>query len=527
MQRKLLLAGSDVNPSTLQGPTGSSKGTLGASAGNSQAVSSVNALGSAAPLPIGQDLPVPILPKTGATPPPTSFPPAGSTVGLKGIKDYYAQLLQYLHAHPGDITAMQYLLTFIVRLSEAYQGDIPPDIAAILDGGPSGHSGAIDAINSFIPRLAQYAFFTGFGSESNNGKKGMQDYVNAMIAALGNVPGNKYSAALKTAITKQNVIIPYFAAAHTDAQGRLFYKQTLPGSNYVVTYYWDDQSSESSMMTSQYFILQIINYQNSAGGSGPDVFNAGLDEDIEDIQTTYRVGALADLLKQFGKNPLTAIVLWIMQVYDTKYQTQEGGLNETTDNLTMMTNEVASRLSSLAQSIGQTADGAPTMTPEQAKEFADTLANGSTVMNALYQLNGISGSWNTNVFKDICSIPINIDKEQITLGDVLFSKDAQGNPTYSYAEQAKALCSLNPTPPLVPPSGDPPKPPSSLNQGYQKIIGDMQQAGSLITGRSKVVSMQLQMTSDCDAQAIKAWATMLQNIAQFILKGPIAAQKTG
>jgi hypothetical protein len=218
-----------------------------------------------------------------------------------------------------------------------------------------------------------------------------------------------------------------------------------------------------------------------------------------------------------------------MQVYDTKYQTQEGGLNETTDNLTMMTNEVASKLSSLAQSIGQNADGTPKMTPEQVRAFADTLANGTTTMDTLYQLYGISDSWDTNVFKDICSIPVAdpiTPTKMTTLGNILYGKDAQGNPLYTDEQQAKAICSLNPIPPPTPDKGVQPPPPS-LNQGYQKIIGDLQQAGSLITGRSKVLSMQLQMTSDCDAQAIKAWATMLQNLAQFILKGPIGNQKTG
>jgi len=505
-----------------------------------------------APAPI---LPTPVLPNSGATPPPAYDFPEGGSVGLKGLKDYYAQMLEYLHAHPGDIRAMQDLMEFLVKITNFYKGNIPADVSAILAGGPSGNSGAITAINSIIPRLAQYAFFAGYGSEKNNGASAMMKYVNDMITTLGQASGGPFTAAMKAALTKQKAMVPYFAEAHTDAKGRLFYTQNMPGTAYSATYYWDncDDSGkpiDNGTMTSQQFITQIINNQNPDDGTTADPFNTGLDSDINSIESTYRVSALQDLLAKY-KDPLTAITLWIMQVYDNQYQTQEGGLNETTDDLTQMTNDIATRLSTLAQHIGFTGvdktTGMPTgqmMTADEVKNFARTLANGSTSMDSLYQMAGISSQWDKDVFQDICGItltdPINPKNGQPTyedpkkpphfpktVGQLLYGNAPDTGKPYTPDEKATYLCTLNMGPPPVSPTGEtlPVNPPASLNQGYQEIIGNLQQAGSLITGRSKVVSLQLQQTSDCDSQDIKAWSTMLQDLAQFILKGPIAGQK--
>jgi hypothetical protein len=230
-------------------------------------------------------------------------------------------------------------------------------------------------------------------------------------------------------------------------------------------------------------------------------------------------------------------------------------LNETTDDLTQMTNDIATRLSTLAQHIGFTGidakTGLPTgqmMTGDEAENFARTLADGSTSMDSMYQLNGISSQWNKDVFQDICGItltdPINqaIPKKPdgtpnylyplahfpATVGQLLYGNAPDTGKPYTADEKATYLSTLNMAPPPVDPKGTgglPANPPASLNQGYQEIIGNLQQAGSLITGRSKVVSLQLQQTSDCDSQDIKAWSTMLQDLAQFILKGPIAGQK--
>ena len=535
--------------------------SLGHSTSNN-GVSSPNALGnskksapvtknvsSSNPPPHGT-IPAPILPDSGAPKLPSDFSAAGS-VGLKGVKDYYSQLLQYIHAHPGDITAMQYMMAFLTKISQDYQGNIPADVTAILDGGPSGQSGALNAISSFIPRLAEYGFFTGFGSSANNGQKGMQAYVDAMIAAVDYTPENKYTSAMRQELDKVSAGIPGFAENHTDASGRLFIQQSLPnpliGTPYNMTYYWDGKDANGkdlpdASMPSQEYILTIVNNQSSDGTAGPDPFNVGLDKDMSTIDGTYRVSALSDLLAQY-KDPLTAITLWIMQVYDTKYQTDEGGLNETTDDLTSMTNDIATRLSTLAQNIGfsgYTSDGKPSgpkMTPEEAQEFADTLANGSTMMDSLYQLNGISSTWDKNVFQDICGIALTNPKDTnvvafpvehfpSTVGQLLFGNAPDTGKPYSKEEKALYLCTMNLAPPINPAGGTPSISPPSVNEGFQATIGDLQQAGSLITGRSKVVSLQLQQTSDCDSQDIKAWSTMLQDLAQFILKGPIAAQKT-
>jgi hypothetical protein len=186
---------------------------------NSKAPASTpaNSQSNSAPAPI---LPTPVLPDSGATPPPPYDFPEGSSVGLKGLKDYYAQMLEYLHAHPGDIRAMQDLMEFLVKITNFYKGNIPADVSAILAGGPSGSSGAITAINSIIPRLAQYAFFAGYGSEKNNGQAAMLKYVEDMLDAVATCSGGPYTDAMKAALTKQKAMVSYFAEAHTDAKGR-------------------------------------------------------------------------------------------------------------------------------------------------------------------------------------------------------------------------------------------------------------------------------------------------------------------
>lgn len=537
-------------------------------------VSAPNSLGHSktpapAPAPAQNSTPAesplvrPVLPPTGAPAVPDFTTSAASGVGLKGVKDYYAKLLEYLHAHPGDITAMQYMMDFLVQISNLYKGNIPADIQQILDGGSSGHSGALDAIASMLPRLAQYAFFAGYGDSSFNGIHAMQGYVDDMLDRLGGASNTKYTAAMKSLLQSKfdRSHIQFYANQHTDAKtGRLYYQ--VGSSNDILQptfYYWDNKDSsgqplpDGDTMTSQYFITQIINYQNPDGSTTPDPFNVGLDSDLNEIESTYRVSALSDLLAQYKGDPLTAITLWIMQVYDNQYQSQESGLNETTDDLTNMTNEIATRLSTLAQNIGFTGydpvTGAPNgqkMTGAEAEEFARTLSNGSVLMNSMYQLNGISSSWDNNVFKDICDIklsdPCALDAQgrgmghpayplnhfPATVGQLLYGTAPDTGLPYTSDEKATFLSTMNLAPPPVPTTTPPgynyPTAPS-LSQGYQQTVGDLQQAGSLITGRSKTVSLQLQQVSDCDSQDINAWAKMLQDLAQFIIKGPITAQK--
>jgi hypothetical protein len=520
-------------------------GLGGSSKSSSKASAASNVGNQATPPPLGGRLPAPVLPESGAPKPPVSYAGVGS-VGLKGIKDYYAQILQYIHAHPGDIKAMQYLMQFLVDVSNVYKGNIPKNVTDILDAGHDQGAGALDAIASMIPRLAKYSFFTGY--EGTNGAAGMTAYIAAMKNALSGASGKSspYLTAMSGIIDRMisQQFVAQYTASHTNATGGLCYNEFIEGAAgqppIMKTYNWDNSGDDpEATMTSQQYILGILNNQAPTTLIGPDPFNVALDSQMSTIDATYRVSALADLLAQY-KDPLIAITLWIMQVYDNQYQTEEGGLNETTDDLTTMTNDIATRLSTLAQSIGQNADGSPRMTQDQVKAFADTLADGSTLMDSMYQMNGIESSWDNNVFKDMCGIKIDPNSTKypqgITVGQLLFGNDPTTGKPFTPAQQAQYLCMLNPAPPstsFIPPGPTPPgptppgPPPASLNQGYQEIVGDLQQAGSLITGRSKVVSLELQQTSDCDSQDIKAWSTILQDLAQFVLKGPITGQKTG
>jgi hypothetical protein len=530
--------------------------------------STPNALGSKHKAPVAPNqpqnsapapsLPEPVLPNSGSTAP-YNFPKDGSTVGLKGLKDYYSQLLLYIHAHPTDITAMQHLMDFLTKISAMYNGNIPADVRAVLDCGSDGAT-AMDGILSIIPKLEQYAFFTGFSVNGKviNGEAGMKAYIDAMRAALAGVSHSPYTDAMTAALASDSTIDAY-AKLHTEAgTGRLFYKVTLPnpmlGTQYSKTYYWDEASSDpNDLMTSQYFILTQVT------GRGPDLLNEGfntdpftiaLDKDSNQIETNYRQNALQDLLAKY-KDPLMAISIWIMTSFDNQYQLSESGLNDTTDTLTNMTNSIATRLSTLAQDIGFTGydpvTGLPTgqkMTPEEAQEFADTLANGTGLMNGLFQLNGLSSEWNKNVFQDLCSTPLTNPTNPVkggacftgpfpkTVGELLFGVKADGSPMYTAEQKATYLSTLNMGPPPAN-SGpfDPTKPgtpsePPAESQGYQQLVGDLQQAGSFITGRSKVVTQELTQTTDLDSSALKAFSTMLQDLEQMILKGPIAGQKT-
>ncbi len=104
------------------------------------------------------------------------------------------------------------------------------------------------------------------------------------------------------------------------------------------------------------------------------------------------------------------------------------------------------------------------MTPQQAQDFINTLLQGTTLMDTMYQLSGISNEWDQNVFQAISNISVSPNTPSAkTLGDYLF------NPSIPMAVKVKILCDLNPAPGS--PNGTTP------NQGYQQIVSILQQGG--------------------------------------------------
>lgn len=440
-----------------------------------QNLSSAAPISSAAPAMAATSASMPI-PNFGGGGAPSPALPSGNgstTEGANGYLDKLEQMLDYVANHRTDPSGPINLMAYLVNLSNA--GVLNnPDVQAVLQGWNIN-----GLIGYAMMEGAMSAFFFGYSNYAQGGDS-MNAYISDVLSALGGSSDPTLSAMYNAMNQFNTNSAAKFIAAHQNGSDLYW---TIGN----IKYDWTNPQGDD-----QYFIEQLIGTTQNSGGSYQQYFD-GLDNGngLNLAERNYRVTALEELLAKY-KNPEIVITLWLMMAYDQTFQGQEGGLSDTTNYLTKVTNNYATPLLTDAQSIGS-------MTDDQAADFVETLYNGTNLVNLLPQTSTIAAQWQKNVFNTIYNLSVPNTPAGSTLGTVMDAYLA--NPTAANKHQlALALDGLN-----QPAAGstDP-----STRPGFQTVINALTQGGALVTGTSKTVDTQVSTVANVDDQVVKLGSSL-------------------
>ncbi len=239
-------------------------------------------------------------------------------------------------------------------------------------------------------------------------------------------------------------------------------------------------------------INTLINYSGFMGApdSWPNEIN------INELLKEYRVAALDDVIAS-TKNPILIFLLFIT-IMDGQFQGQQGGLANTTQIDTHLTNKYATPLTNLANLFGNLSGKSGY---DNAQKFKNLFYEAEDEISSTDQARSFAGQWKSSVFdfiKDL-SVTIKVDGKdvQASLGDIMSGATTKDGHKFDGNDLVNALNSFGANPPS--PSGDP-SPVPTTGQG---IINAITQGGGLITGASKAINTQLSVVADTDNEVIK------------------------
>jgi hypothetical protein len=411
---------------------------------------------------------------------PVSDTPPYNPFNGGGSIDQLATWLETISNNPNDPSTIQGFLKFLlsgtVNLND-------PQVQALLQKFGFGPN----MIQSMIVECIQDAYFTGSGGPGG-GLQAAQTFIANLTNELNGMPANPYSQQMLGALSGFD--LTDFNNTHF-VNGQYVWSILNPdGSGTMEQLVWTNDPTADQ--TDNFMITELIgNCQSSNGGPvtpNPYAMDAGA---LADFMRTYRTNAIETFWSQ-TKN-LGLLVMYFMMMYDNDYQSQEGGLANTTNMLTGATNNYASPLLAAVQAFGTLPQG-PAGLP-QVLNFIHLLTSSTVLINMESQTQGFSSNWNSNVYNAI----MNAQVSPGTGGTAPLSQfiDAyMKNPQSTGAQYdlVAAFNSLNP-----PPSGTSP----SVNPGYQSVLSALQTGGGLITGTSKMVNTELTTVSNLDNQVIK------------------------
>lgn len=425
----------------------------------------------------GDPLPMPNPPpsgNSGGAPDPSVPSGSGTNEGADGYIDKLEQFFEYITNNPNDPSGPINLMAYLVNLSNAGLLDNPA-VQSVLQGWNVN-----GLITSAMSQAVMEAFFYGYQNNAP-GPDSMNAYIASVEGALG------WGASKDPILNSMYNVMHYF---DTDDFTKDHYKGTdLVWTVGGITYNWSNSQGDD-----KFFIEQLI---GSGAGLSQNFYQNYLNSlnstnGINSAERNYRLSALQELLAEY-KNPEIVISLWIMMAYDQTFQGQEGGLANTTNLLTNVTNNYATPLLTDAQSIG------PNMTSDQAVDFVKTLYNGTNLINILPQTSTIAGQWQNNVFDAIYNLPVPSAPSPGTLGSIMDAYLANPSSPGALDALTNALRGLD-----NPPAGSSP----STRPNYQTVINALTQGGALVTGTSKIVSTQLSTVANVDDQVVKLGSSM-------------------
>lgn len=434
--------------------------------------------------------PAPCLPPGGA---PAPVQPSGTltNANLTGVLDQLEKLLEYISNNPNDPSGPINLMISLMNLGPDALNN--PSVKSLLDGW-----NVMGIIDFAMYMGAESAFFFGYQNSSNNGATGLQEYVTAMLGALGGgTASNPYLAAMYNQLNSFDVAT--FISNHTNKNGDIGI--FVPDKNGIF-YDWTNPSAGGD---DQYFIEQLTATMEGQAPYSTYFQNLGQNNGIDFAERNYRLTALQQLLAEF-QNPEIVITLWIMMAYDQTFQGQEGGLATTTNLLTNITNNYATPLLNFAKQFYQPAPvGAilppGTLSPSDARTFAQDFMNAENLINILPQTSSFAQNWTDNVYNLIGNTQVTFIKQGATqpTTTTLLNVFTNGDGTYTDTDVATALNSLNQAPFGTDPTTSP---------AYQSIVNALTQGGALVTGTSKTVSTQISTVSNVDDQVVKLGSSM-------------------
>jgi hypothetical protein len=184
---------------------------------------------------------------------------------------------------------------------------------------------------------------------------------------------------------------------------------------------------------------------------------------LNDLLKLYKVNTLQDLLLKFKKDPMFAILLWIMTYHDQNAQANMSGANNQSQVVSkILTDKYANGLQRLASSAGKWS------------------ASGEDFMKLAPEMKGIADNWAENVTGPIGNIKVTYtdrdgNKAEASLKDYLNMPDPGPDSKKDILNRA-----LSPNP-----SGEQPNP------NYQVLTQATTTGAQLANGQSKNITTQL------------------------------------
>jgi len=393
-----------------------------------------------------------------------------------GYVDQIAMDIANICRNPNDPTAIQQFMNDLGHLTPAELND--SDMQKLL-----AQFNASGKLSAMVTEMVEYSYFMG------GGVGGGQSYINDMLAQLGNPPNNPLAAQMAGLLQGWNqgglAAFDSQHGVHENGQYVLYWNIPNPTGAGELQLQWPGSS---------FSILQMIGNQSIGTDTNPYVSDLMPDPNtwIQTFMSQYRSDAINSLWAQ--THNLGLLVMYLTMLMDGDSQSQQGGLSNTTNLLSDMTDKFANSLLTTGQNIGQ-------LSTSDAYNFAFQLLAGTSIMNSESQFGGAGGiasSWTNNVVNPILGLTATAGSPPVTqtIGQWISAYFTSSGAAQAPALQnlTDALNSLN-----TAPSGGIPGP----QPGYQSIINALQSGSGLLTGQSKTVSTQLSLVTNQDAQMIK------------------------
>jgi hypothetical protein len=387
-----------------------------------------------------------------------------------GYADQIAMDIDNIYRNPNDPNAIQTLMNDLGKLTPTQLNDSSVQ-KLLAQFNVSGN------LSSMVTEMVEYSYFMGGGTS------GSQAYINSMIAQLGNPPNNPLAAQMAGLLqgwSQGGAQMNQFDHDH-NSNGCLIWTIPNPTGDGMLQLQWPGDS---------FSILQLIG--NQSVGTNTNPYISGLQPDpqtwISNFLSQYRSDAMNQLWA--STHNLGLMVMYLMMLFDGDSQSQQGGLSNTTNLLSDMTDKFANSLVSTGQSIGTWS-----VVGGQASKFLYLLLTSGVVMNSESQFGGSGGAasdWTSNVLSPIVNQQVTLPNGTVTTIGSLMSAYLNSSGSYqSLKDLTDGFNSLN--------SGSNAGP----QPGYQAIINALQSGSGLLTGQSKTVSTQLSLATNQDAQLIK------------------------
>jgi len=414
-----------------------------------------------------------------AAPKPSVGDPYSPTPG-GGYIDQLVGYIEDIQNNPNDPTAV---LNFINFLTSGKIDLNDSTVQATLQGFGINQS----MLNNMMRECILYQYYmptSGDITGQPGGITAAQSYINMIMARLNGMPASPIASEISGGMSAFN-LTAWDQACH---QGNNYIYSILTGdgvTGQVLT--WNVNPNGDS--TDNFTIMEMIG-NCQLPGQGP-TSNPYVNSDFAQFMKTYRMNAINAIWAQ-THNP-SILLMYFMMMYDNDYQSQEGGLGNTTNLLTGMTNNYANQLLALANQFGTAGQGGAGINAQQAQDFVRYLESATAVMNSESQTSSIAGNWQTNVYNQIMNLQISTGGQGSptqSLGSIIDNYLQSGDPS----SLVNALNSLNPAP-----NGSSP----NYNPGFQSMLSSLQTGGGLITGTSKMVNTELSTVSSLDSQVVK------------------------